>query len=301
MWIFEWDSCQGEGSIPARLPHTAYKQLAPASLDWALQLWSKPIIIKNTNISWKAFYQCERNCSEIIFYFLVQGRSFTWLNNEDVTYSNWNDGEPSLMAGCGHMTTTGQWTVTPCDSRLDAAICQMSGMCVSTTKYRTALKKNANNNLVGLTILWQHFDLHSNVLFLPDEQVIHQWIYPGMCPQSLGEWAWVPFRNHCYAFNLQLLRLQDDAHRSCKKSMEASQKPHVSISFIVQLVQLITLNWKPIKYKSPVLVHGKHDWQNTSIILNLATLSFSLGQNCSVSLVINSVWFHLCFFLFCLF
>ncbi|XP_039901209.1 C-type mannose receptor 2 isoform X2 [Simochromis diagramma] len=104
------------------------------------------------------------------------GRSFTWLNNEDVIYSNWNDGEPSLMAGCGHMTTTGQWTVTPCDSRLDAAICQMS-----------------------------------------DEPVIHQWIYPGMCPQSLGEWAWVPFRNHCYAFNLQLLRLQDDAHRSCKK------------------------------------------------------------------------------------
>lgn len=119
-----------------------------------------------------------------------------------------------------------------------------------------------------------------------------------MCPQSLGEWAWVPFRNHCYAFNLQLLRLQDDAHRSCKNSMEASQKPHVSTSFIVQLVQLTTLNWKPIKYKSPVLVHGKHNWQNTSIILNLAMLSFSLGQSCSVSLVINSVWFHLCFFLF---
>uniref|UniRef100_A0A3Q0RNG7 Mannose receptor C-type 2 n=1 Tax=Amphilophus citrinellus TaxID=61819 RepID=A0A3Q0RNG7_AMPCI len=102
------------------------------------------------------------------------GGSFTWLNNEDVTYSNWKDEEPSQMAGCGHMTTTGLWTVTPCDAKLDAAICQMN------------------------------------------EPVIHQWIYPGMCPQSLGEWAWVPFRNHCYAFNLQLLKLQEDARRSCK-------------------------------------------------------------------------------------
>lgn len=34
------------------------------------------------------------------------------------------------MAGCGHMTTTGQWTMTPCDAKLDAAICKISGMCV---------------------------------------------------------------------------------------------------------------------------------------------------------------------------
>lgn len=34
------------------------------------------------------------------------------------------------MAGCGHMTTTGQWTMTPCDAKLEAAICQISGMCV---------------------------------------------------------------------------------------------------------------------------------------------------------------------------
>lgn len=33
------------------------------------------------------------------------------------------------MAGCGHMTTTGQWTMTPCDAKLEAAICQISRMC----------------------------------------------------------------------------------------------------------------------------------------------------------------------------
>ncbi|XP_044188034.1 C-type mannose receptor 2 [Thunnus albacares] len=104
------------------------------------------------------------------------GRSFTWLGEEDVAYSNWKDGEPNQMAGCGHMTTTGQWTMTPCDAKLEAAICQIS-----------------------------------------EEPVSHQWMYPGHCPNSLGEWAWVSFRNHCYAFNLQNLKLQQDARTSCMK------------------------------------------------------------------------------------
>uniref|UniRef100_A0A4W6FIQ0 Mannose receptor C-type 2 n=1 Tax=Lates calcarifer TaxID=8187 RepID=A0A4W6FIQ0_LATCA len=103
------------------------------------------------------------------------GRSFTWLGEEEGTYSNWKDGEPNHMFGCGHMTTTGQWIMTPCDAKLEAAICQIN------------------------------------------EPVSHQWVYPGICPRSLGEWAWVPFRNHCYAFNLQSLKLQQDARMSCKK------------------------------------------------------------------------------------
>uniref|UniRef100_A0A3Q3J001 Mannose receptor, C type 2 n=1 Tax=Monopterus albus TaxID=43700 RepID=A0A3Q3J001_MONAL len=104
------------------------------------------------------------------------GRSFTWLGEEEVSYSNWRDGEPFQMAGCGHMTLTGQWTMTTkCDTKLEAALCQIS------------------------------------------EPVTHQWNFPGQCPHSLGEWAWVSFRNHCYAFNLQRLKLQQDAHTSCKK------------------------------------------------------------------------------------
>ncbi|KAM8844716.1 C-type mannose receptor 2 [Spinachia spinachia] len=105
-----------------------------------------------------------------------RGRSVMWLGDEEVSYANWKDGGPHLRAGCGHMTTTGQWTLTPCDSKLEAAICQIS-----------------------------------------DEPVLHDWMYPGQCPHSLGEWSWVSFRNHCYAFNLQSLRLQQDARTSCKK------------------------------------------------------------------------------------
>lgn len=104
------------------------------------------------------------------------GRSFTWLGEEEGLYSNWKDGEPSQIAGCGHMTTQGQWMMSPCDAKLGAAICQIG-----------------------------------------DEPVVHQWVYPGQCPHSVGEWAWVPFRNHCYAFNLQHLRLLQDAYSSCKK------------------------------------------------------------------------------------
>uniref|UniRef100_A0A671WE13 Mannose receptor C-type 2 n=1 Tax=Sparus aurata TaxID=8175 RepID=A0A671WE13_SPAAU len=103
------------------------------------------------------------------------GRSYTWLGEEEALYSNWKDGEPNQIGGCGHMSTTGQWITTPCDAKLEAAICQISG------------------------------------------PVSHQWVYPGQCPHSLGAWAWVPFRNHCYAFNLQSLKLQQDARMSCKK------------------------------------------------------------------------------------
>ncbi|XP_071027854.1 C-type mannose receptor 2-like [Oncorhynchus clarkii lewisi] len=105
------------------------------------------------------------------------GRSFSWLGEEDLIYTAWRDGEPNTLSGCGHMTTVGQWTMTPCDAKLDAAICQIN----------------------------------------TEEAVGHKWSFPGQCPHSLGDWAWVPFRNHCYSFNLQNLRLQTDAHSSCRK------------------------------------------------------------------------------------
>ncbi|CDQ75659.1 unnamed protein product [Oncorhynchus mykiss] len=59
------------------------------------------------------------------------GRSFSWLGEEDLIYTAWRDGEPNTLSGCGHMTTVGQWTMTPCDAKLDAAICQINtGVCV---------------------------------------------------------------------------------------------------------------------------------------------------------------------------
>lgn len=53
---------------------------------------------------------------------------------------------------------------------------------------------------------------------------MHRWTYPGHCPRPLGDWAWVPFRNNCYAFNLQNVKLQQEARASCQKGGAPSIK-----------------------------------------------------------------------------
>ncbi|TRY95646.1 hypothetical protein DNTS_017847, partial [Danionella cerebrum] len=105
------------------------------------------------------------------------GRSYTWLGEEEITFSDWSDGEPSHMYGCGHMTTDGQWTVAACNTKLNAALCEM------------------------------------NTERAPD----HRWMYPGVCPQPVGNWSWIPFRNHCYTFVLHELQLKQEAIRMCAK------------------------------------------------------------------------------------
>ncbi|XP_030649161.1 C-type mannose receptor 2 [Chanos chanos] len=104
-------------------------------------------------------------------------RSYTWLEEEEVTFSDWNDGEPSQMVGCGHMTSKGQWSVASCKTKLKAAICEIN----------------------------------------PERVIDHKWAYSGHCPSPVGNWSWVPFRGHCYAFNLNQLRLQHEAVSTCKK------------------------------------------------------------------------------------
>ncbi|KAA0705893.1 C-type mannose receptor 2 [Triplophysa tibetana] len=54
------------------------------------------------------------------------GRSYTWLGEEEITFSDWRDGEPNNMYGCGHMTTEGQWNVAACNMKLNAAICEIN-------------------------------------------------------------------------------------------------------------------------------------------------------------------------------
>ncbi|XP_077591129.1 C-type mannose receptor 2 [Stigmatopora nigra] len=102
------------------------------------------------------------------------GRSYSWLGEEELAYSNWVDGQPNTLSGCGHLTPGGLWSMAPCAHKLDVAICQIGDLPAS-----------------------------------------HRWTYPGSCPHSVGDWSWVAFRNHCYAFNLQRLRLQQDARSSC--------------------------------------------------------------------------------------
>ncbi|KAG7492263.1 hypothetical protein MATL_G00012690 [Megalops atlanticus] len=104
-------------------------------------------------------------------------RSYTWLGLDQVSYSDWQEGEPSRTVGCGYMTQEGQWALLPCKAKVDTAICQLN----------------------------------------TDSAQDHQWSFPGQCPQSLGDWGWVPFRNNCYSFNLQKLTLHHVAENTCRK------------------------------------------------------------------------------------
>lgn len=69
-------------------------------------------------------FKCQAKCVNDTL--CLQGRGYRWLGEEEVTFSNWRDGEPNLMAGCGHMTTSGQWTMSSCNIKLDATICELN-------------------------------------------------------------------------------------------------------------------------------------------------------------------------------
>ncbi|XP_016305594.1 C-type mannose receptor 2-like [Sinocyclocheilus anshuiensis] len=104
-------------------------------------------------------------------------RSYTWLGEEELKFSDWRDGEPNQMYGCGHMTIEGQWTVAACNTKLNAAICEIN----------------------------------------TERTIEHRWMYPGFCPHPVGNWSWVPFRNHCYSFILHELQFKHEAIRMCNK------------------------------------------------------------------------------------
>uniref|UniRef100_A0A8C9TTG1 Mannose receptor C-type 2 n=1 Tax=Scleropages formosus TaxID=113540 RepID=A0A8C9TTG1_SCLFO len=100
---------------------------------------------------------------------------FTWLGEDPINFSDWRDGVPNSLVGCGHMTIPGQWAVASCD-RLT----------------RLLLPAGTSRE--------------------------HQWSFPGKCPQAVGNWGWVPFRNNCYSFNLEQLKFHQEAQDSCKSA-----------------------------------------------------------------------------------
>lgn len=47
----------------------------------------------------------------------------------------------------------------------------------------------------------------------------HKWSYRGSCPKSLEDSSWIPFRDHCYTFHMEITLGQKDAMRRCQKGM----------------------------------------------------------------------------------
>lgn len=53
----------------------------------------------------------------------------------------------------------------------------------------------------------------------PDAPRTHKWSYSGSCPKSLEDSSWIPFRDHCYTFHMEITLGQKDAMRRCQKGM----------------------------------------------------------------------------------
>lgn len=80
-------------------------------------------------------------------------------------------------------------------------------------------------------IFAQNFQACSNNILLvlvsvSEKRIDHRWMYPGICPHPVGNWSWVPFRNHCYSFILHELQFKHEAIRTCGKgNVHTQEKP----------------------------------------------------------------------------
>lgn len=104
-------------------------------------------------------------------------RSYSWLTNDGFSYTNWRDGEPQYMSSCVYMDEQGTWSPANCDHKLPGAICS----------FNTPSSKP------------------------------HKWSLNSTCPNSVGDSDWIPFRDYCYSFHMEVTVGQKDAAKRCQK------------------------------------------------------------------------------------
>ncbi|XP_069094090.1 C-type mannose receptor 2 isoform X2 [Pleurodeles waltl] len=105
-------------------------------------------------------------------------RSYSWLTGDNLNYANWQDGEPLQIRGCVYMDVDGTWRTANCDTKLQGAICKLNTESVKT----------------------------------------HKWSSAGSCPHSMQDSAWIPFRDHCYTFHMEVTVTQKEANARCQKA-----------------------------------------------------------------------------------
>lgn len=49
--------------------------------------------------------------------------------------------------------------------------------------------------------------------------------YHGSCPQDLAETAWIPFREHCYSFHMELKLGHKEALQRCQQGGQGRPEP----------------------------------------------------------------------------
>ncbi|KAM3922534.1 C-type mannose receptor 2 isoform 1-T1 [Leptodactylus fuscus] len=104
-------------------------------------------------------------------------RTYSWLTNDGVSYTNWRDGEPQYISSCVYMDEQGTWSPASCDHKLPGAICS----------FNTPSSKP------------------------------HKWSLNSTCPNSVVNSDWIPFRDYCYSFHMEVSVGQKDAAKRCEK------------------------------------------------------------------------------------
>uniref|UniRef100_A0A8C5WA99 Mannose receptor C-type 2 n=1 Tax=Leptobrachium leishanense TaxID=445787 RepID=A0A8C5WA99_9ANUR len=105
------------------------------------------------------------------------GRAYSWLTNDGVSYTNWRDGEPQHLSGCVYMDSKGTWGTASCENKLQGSICNFNSVSIKT----------------------------------------HKWSLNGSCPTSSADSSWIPFRDYCYSFHMEVSVGQKDASWRCQK------------------------------------------------------------------------------------
>uniref|UniRef100_A0A667HX91 Mannose receptor C-type 2 n=1 Tax=Lynx canadensis TaxID=61383 RepID=A0A667HX91_LYNCA len=105
-------------------------------------------------------------------------RRYSWVSEEPLSYVSWQDGEPQQPGGCAYVDVDGAWRTTSCDTKLQGAVC------------------GGNSGP-------------------PPPRRIS---YHGSCPQGLADSAWIPFREHCYSFHMELLLGHKEALQRCQRA-----------------------------------------------------------------------------------
>uniref|UniRef100_A0A8C6CBA2 Mannose receptor C-type 2 n=1 Tax=Monodon monoceros TaxID=40151 RepID=A0A8C6CBA2_MONMO len=104
-------------------------------------------------------------------------RRYSWVSEEPLSYVSWQDWEPQYPGGCAYVDMDGAWRTTSCDTKLQGAVCGVNGGP-------------------------------------PPPRRIS---YHGSCPQGLADSAWIPFREHCYSFHMELLLGHKEALQRCQR------------------------------------------------------------------------------------
>uniref|UniRef100_A0A4W3H5F3 Lymphocyte antigen 75-like n=1 Tax=Callorhinchus milii TaxID=7868 RepID=A0A4W3H5F3_CALMI len=173
------------------------------------------MIIKR-NMTWEdALLECQKNGKELVsitetyhqaflttvvntlgypvwigLYSQDDGLHFRWSDGRHVTHSHWSKGDSEPTDDCVYMDTNGFWKTLGCESPLQGAIC--------------------------------HIQQSKEILISSPEQPKVNTV---RCPHKIHGALWIPFRNNCYAFQINAQnspRFREDRIHSFCRNLDPS-------------------------------------------------------------------------------